>query len=99
MGSRRFKRAAPPDPPPILPTLWGGRGGLPAPLTGRGSGFSWLLADTLQPNGRFQPLPEAGATEERTLEAVGWKPVLAALSTEPVEWQHILLTMISIGRP
>jgi hypothetical protein len=29
------------------------------------------------PNVRFEPLPEAGATQERTLEAVGWKPVLA----------------------
>ena len=27
-------------------------------------------------NDRFQPLPEAGATQERTLEAVGWKSVL-----------------------
>jgi hypothetical protein len=31
-------------------------------------------------NDRFQPLPEAEATKERTLEAVGWKPVIGRLS-------------------
>jgi len=27
-----------------------------------------------KPNAGRQPLPEAGATQERTLEAVGWTP-------------------------
>jgi hypothetical protein len=30
----------------------------------------------LAPNARFQPLPKAGARNERTLEAVGCKPLL-----------------------
>jgi hypothetical protein len=30
----------------------------------------------VEPNARRQPLPEAGATQERTLEAVGWTPWL-----------------------
>ncbi len=38
-----------------------------------------LLQNT---NGRFEPLPEAGATEEQTLEAVGWKPVLSHVYTD-----------------
>ena len=35
-------------------------------------------------NGRFQPLPEAGVTRERTLEAVGWKPVLGLKGQIPI---------------
>jgi hypothetical protein len=31
------------------------------------------------PNAGRQPLPEAGATQERTLEAVGWMPWLGAV--------------------
>ena len=38
--------------------------------------FPHVFFLVLSPNSRFQPLPEAGATQERTREAVGWKPVL-----------------------
>ena len=33
-----------------------------------------------QANARFQPLPKAGATKERTLSAVGCKPLFGRVS-------------------
>ncbi len=35
-----------------------------------------LKCTVVQPNDRLQPLQEVGARHERTLVAVGWKPVL-----------------------
>jgi hypothetical protein len=70
-----------------------------APRVGFISPFDTIVGNVNHINGKFQPLPEAGVTEQRTLEAVGWKPVLAALSPEQVERQNILLTMIRICWP
>src|SRR5438552_3167855 len=38
----------------------------------------WLCLHIVGPNAGRQPLPEAGARYERTLEAVGWTPWLGA---------------------
>src|SRR5262245_7303241 len=40
-----------------------------------------LVSSPLPPNAGRQPLPEAGATQERTLEAVGWTPWLGCRDT------------------
>jgi hypothetical protein len=39
-------------------------------------------------NARFQPLPEAGARHERTLEAVGCKPVLYGVILTHTPFRH-----------
>jgi hypothetical protein len=39
-----------------------------------------MVDGSVLPNVRFQPLQEAGATEERTLEAVSWKPLFGNLT-------------------
>ena len=38
------------------------------------------------PNARFQPLPKAGARNERTLEAVGCKPLFGGATGDPPLW-------------
>jgi hypothetical protein len=52
-----------------------------------GAGSSDFFSAPLAPNGRFQPLQKAGATEERTLEAVGCKPVFGWVCPTPLAWQ------------
>jgi len=37
----------------------------------------------MRPNAGRQPLPKAGATQERTLKAVGWTPLLGASAAAP----------------
>ena len=55
----------------------------------------------LTPNARFQLLPEAGATQERTLEAVSCKPLLGSqkrilknhiIEIEPLRLQKLAKT-------
>ena len=41
------------------------------------------------PNAGRQPLPEAGAMEERTLEAVGWTPWLGDLFSIKLYWDAL----------
>jgi len=55
--------------------------------------LSDLSSSDLASNARFQPLPEAGARNERRLEAVGCKPLLG--KGHPIRPRKGLLLMYS----